>query len=421
MDDGGKKPCTVGQQNDTDLPEEIRRVISDIHSSETQAVLYLTGGASHGVAWLHSVPGASATLLETCIPYSRGSTRRILAGCKYPSSLASVSAALALAAAAYRSAVKLASKGTPVVGVGAACALATKEPKRGEHRAYVATHSENAICEYDLLLAKGRRSRLEEDLLVSRLVVQALSDACAPRTSLTHENSMKIVRDFLIAGDVLSPPRSHERRDVVTAVLEGDSELGFAQYDGNLWRLDATSVTALLPGSFNPLHHGHRKLRAAAQRVLGPEAVVGYELAVSNPDKPTLSSDVVRARASQFAEEDGPLVISQASMFKDKALILPNTVFVIGYDTAIRIIDPRYYGDSTSTMVEALLTIARKGCRFLVAGRRATPDSGEFLTLTDVRVPPGFGHLFEEIPEHMFREDVSSTKLRERKNDDKIL
>lgn len=61
-------------------------------------------------------------------------------------------------------------------------------------------------------------------------------------------------------------------------------------------------------------------------------------------------------------------------------------------------------------MLTALAEIWAAGCHFLVAGRE---DAGAFRTLDDVPVPEGFGPLFRGIPESLFREDVSSTALRE--------
>ncbi len=34
----------------------------------------------------------------------------------------------------------------------------------------------------------------------------------------------------------------------------------------------------------------------------------------------------------------------QASLFTDKAALFPRSAFVIGYDTAVRLVAPRYYG-----------------------------------------------------------------------------
>jgi hypothetical protein len=85
----------------------------------------------------------------------------------------------------------------------------------------------------------------------------------------------------------------------------------------------------------------------------------------------------------------------------------------VGWDTAARIVLPKYYGDSDAAMALVLADIAAQGCHFLVAGRRDDKGDGSFRTLADIalppRCPPG---LFCEIPEVAFRADVSSTALR---------
>ncbi len=75
----------------------------------------------------------------------------------------------------------------------------------------------------------------------------------------------------------------------------------------------------------------------------------------------------------------------------------------------MRLIDPKYYGGEPEAMLTALAEIWALGCRFLVAGRE---HEGEFYTLSRIPVPEGFSHLFQEIPESRFREDISSTFLR---------
>lgn len=56
----------------------VRAVVEGIHSSPTQAVLFLSGGASQIIGWLLSVPGSSNTVLETVVPYSRMSMIQLL-------------------------------------------------------------------------------------------------------------------------------------------------------------------------------------------------------------------------------------------------------------------------------------------------------------------------------------------------------
>ena len=88
----------------------------------------------------------------------------------------------------------------------------------------------------------------------------------------------------------------------------------------------------------------------------------------------------------------------------------PNTTFIVGYDTAARILHPRYYQHSQENLLMALATIQAQGCQFLVAGR--VNNQGQFHDLTNLKVPSPFKQLFQEIPASLFRHDISSTELR---------
>ena len=162
----------------------------------------------------------------------------------------------------------------------------------------------------------------------------------------------------------------------------------------------------LLPGAFNPLHKGHLGLaQAAAAREQRPLA---FELSARNVDKPPLAPPTVLARAAQFAGR-WPVAVSNAPTFLEKSALYPGATFVVGYDTAVRILHPRYYDDSHEKMRDALATIAEQGCDFLVAGRVDAED--RFHAATDLATPAGFAHLFRPLPD--FRRDISSTELRE--------
>ena len=50
--------------------------------------------------------------------------------------------------------------------------------------------------------------------------------------------------------------------------------------------------------------------------------------------------------------------------FAEKAQLFPGVVFVVGVDTAERIVQPRFYGDSEERMLQALEQIRQSGCRF---------------------------------------------------------
>ena len=164
--------------------------------------------------------------------------------------------------------------------------------------------------------------------------------------------------------------------------------------------------TPLLPGSFNPFHHGHEQLARVAGRLLARE--VSYELAVVNVDKPPLSGNEVRRRLAQF-EDTATVVLTRAPRFVEKARLFTGSSFVIGWDTAVRLVDARYYEDSEQRMTVALEEMRAAGVRFIVAGRT---HEDEFRTLEDAHLPPDFASMFEGIPESLFRADVSSSELR---------
>jgi hypothetical protein len=168
---------------------------------------------------------------------------------------------------------------------------------------------------------------------------------------------------------------------------------------------DAPPEGALLSGAFNPLHRGHEGMAAAAAALTG--LPVAFELAVINADKGAMSRNEVTRRAAQFAGRH-TLVLSRAPLFVQKAALYPGRLFVLGYDTAARLVNPRYYGGEAG-MLAALGAMRDAGCRFLVAGRLA---EGRFQTLADLPIPTAFVPLFAAIPESGFRADVSSTELR---------
>ncbi|HUM72420.1 MAG TPA: hypothetical protein PLK31_26645, partial [Chloroflexota bacterium] len=122
-----------------------------------------------------------------------------------------------------------------------------------------------------------------------------------------------------------------------------------------------------------------------------------------------LPSETLLNRMAQFAGR-WPVFASAAPTFVEKARLYPGIPFVVGYDTAVRILQLRFYQNSSEAMYRALDEMKTYGNTFLVAGRLG--DDDVFHDIDDLNVPAQFTGLFQPLPAKLFRLDISSTQLR---------
>ena len=375
-----------------------QQLISALHASGRKAALAITGGGSGAVGELLRVPGGSRLLIEAQVPYDGLALATFLGFA--PTQACSVDTAIAMARTVRARAARLVPAGVELVGLGATAALVSDRPRKGEHRFHVAFANSACIAHCSGVLAKGRRDRAGEEDLVSRSIVLWLAHACG--VSAPSPRSLLDVDEHFAETVVATV-------DGIDQLLAGEVDRVTAQPDGQMM-LSAPQHPVLLPGSFNPMHTGHMALARVAEELR--QQPLAFEISVTNVDKPALTADTVRHRVAQFAWKS-PVELTRAPTFVEKSRLFPRTTFVIGADTAERLVQAKYYGDDETRMHVALEEIGSSGGSFLVAVR--SDPAGRLRGLIDIPVPQRFADLFTEIPEHRFRLDTSSSQIRARR------
>lgn len=359
------------KQESTTLNQQL---IEKVYSSDGQFSLAITGGGTSAIANLFAVAGASSTLLEATVPYHSAALSHFVSasspqGCN-------THTARAMAMAAYNSARKISPKSN-VIGIGCTAAIATNRARKGSDRCHIAVQAAGFTTTYDIDLNR-ENDRKEQEAICRNAIIAAMARAV----------------DISI-----EPPNTGTRTRHIDAQKTWVDLLA-----GNIDSTSISSNPCVFPGAFNPIHDGHRGMITAAGNMLGMD--VTLELSIRNVDKPPLDFLTMSERCSDEFE----LVFSNAPTFVEKSAIFPDTTFVVGLDTIVRIDEPRYYG-SEAARNQALATMAGRGARFLVFGRQ-TGES--FSTLTEVSLSKTLKDMCTAVTEDQFRHDISSTEMRSR-------
>lgn len=372
--------------------------VERLHATPHRTVFAFAGAGSRVLAWLHAVGGSSRTVLEAVDHYHPTSLREALG--RDPDQAVSPEVAMDLARGSHARALHLVASEPsprPVFGLGLTATIATDRVKRGEHRAEIAAADGLGVRRVGIGLAKGARDRAGEEELVGRWLLQLAAEASGlqgwqePAAGPGDEHASGFAPSPAFAAFLDDP----------NAVLWIDADGRPGAHSGARDR--ASEAPALVSGSFHPMHEGHRHLAEAAEARLGRP--VAFEMALSNAEKDPVTPAAARTRAAQ-AYGVRAIVLTHAPLFADKAERLPGVVFVVGADTARRVLEPRFYGGDGGLGL-AMRRIRTAGSRFLVAGRAG--EDG-FRTLDDLNVPAELEDLFEPLP--AFRLDLSSTELR---------
>lgn len=473
--------------------------------------VYLAGGGSTAVSTLAATPGASSFLLEGRTTYDRHS---YLDACSMPDrdtrgrgfSYGSEEAAALAASSASKQALKLVSmdddlRRMPLVaGIGCASVLVSGAGSPAGRGSVVAVSADGLSLALNIEMKGpgndgGRRTRFEEELVLSHLVLRSAELLMAWREH--GGESLATDKEFVTrAGDVVTErwelpasvsaptntPIDAVIEEAAKRVVDGgeDAVVLLPVYDDNgddgsaSVAVRALAETVLpnralvFPGSFNPVHVGHLSLAGASVKTLERlepyvhprrhnDKPIFFELSLTNADKPSIDPKIVVARIKKFLElasvaskngddsqsfpQQWGIVLTRAPLFEEKLRMLrsrvlnrlegpgdsPRINFVIGTDTLVRILDPKYYRDgSEASMIESLLELKASGAGFVVGGRleqKSPSSSPRFVSGREelVGLPEEVASMFTIMEELEFRVDLSSSEIRKQEsNEEKV-
>jgi hypothetical protein len=504
-------------------------LITENSSSQQQHhkfCVYLAGGGSMAVSTLAATPGASSFLLEGRTTYDRHS---YLNACEMPDkdtkgkgfSYGGEDAAGIAARAALKQALKLTSMDDDLqrmpltIGIGCASVLVSGEGSSCGRGTVVARAADGLVLTLNIQMKEQERSRFEEDLVLSHLVLRSAEQLMAYREeeeeSNNNNNDIATDKEFITrAGDVITErwellttssanddttdTTSTITTDDIDAVIEEaakrvvdrgeDAVVLLPIYDDIAApatfgvgtkkipvKFRALSQTVLpnrslvFPGSFNPVHVGHLALANASIKTLEKhepyvhprkhnDKPIFFELSLTNADKPSIEPKIVVSRVKKFIElaswasdesdassspifpQQWGIVLTRAPLFEKKLKVLrskvlnrlegpgdsPRINFVIGTDTMVRILNPKYYRDkSRANMIESLLELKTSGAGFIVGGRLEQSPNDDSSSSAPrfvsgqkelVGFPDEVASIFTIMEESEFRVDLSSSQIR---------
>ncbi len=365
--------------------EKLKQLGINIH-------IIATGGGAGMQQELWAVPGSSAYFSGASFPYDQDEQIDLLGFT--PEHYCSEEAAVDLASAAYMKAFKFGGK--KAIGIGITASVASEKAHRGDHRVFACmmTDTKVTLVSHTLKKGVGWDQRNEDGTVADFLGMGLLMEEFYNFRTDTHSHESYPFPEEAVVRDATA--LAHQRFF---------AHPFFTANGKRLEKVPQEAVYAMMPGSFNPPHEGHFGVARAFRHKYAKNVL--FEIGTNPPHKtpPTVQELLQRAKMLKgydvLFSRNMPLYVEKAAMFHG----MP---FIVGADTMLRILDPKWGVDPMLAMND----IWGYGNEFYVTGREV---DGKFVTRDDIvaSLPAKYKERLSEIIHHVDgRWDISSSELR---------
>jgi hypothetical protein len=373
-----------------------KQIVEKINGGRYKFFLAITGGGTSFIGDYIKMGGASKVLVGAMVPYHQKAFDKFIRGQKVDK-YASSEGARKLAVASFRECLDAGIEKHYALGVGVSCSIASTSPEREgrQHKFFIATHRSDTTTVVELILNQGR-TREEEEAIVSKMILERLAlatEAVDRRDVGTHFPLKK--------GETLVV-REPEFDELIYGLVEGHQLVPLICSDKK--KADAKTL-AIYSGSWNPLHEAHKAIHTLAEEIL--KVPVFLEFTTNNTDKGSVDYVEIEKRMREIRDYNS--IITRAPHFRSKVAALreggfeQDIVFVVGYDTWMRVWDQKYC--LNNSIAEEEQFFLENNVKFLVFGR-----GGEYQPLSMDGL--GEGYRIADPRAEKFQMNLSSSDIR---------
>lgn len=352
-----------------------------INGVRAKYVTAITGGGTAAISNILSRGGASSWFVEGLTPYSKEALTSFLG--REPEKFVSADTANQMALKSYLRAIELGVKPEEAAGLGATAVLGKIENEREgrKHQAYISVQLCDGVHYHHIEVPNSLLDRKEQECFLAKKIEEIIETDDILRT-----NPLSSIRD--------------RSKTYIDLLLSKKRLAKFYTIDGTITKRDLIEDDSLIySGSFNPFHEGH------AQVIKSSGKKVFLEISITNVDKPPIDITSLFNRIMSIRwdieryhilDQVTGIILTNTPKFFDKLWVLgPKANFLVGTDTAKRMLDPKY--GNVEDLFELIETY---GSKIFVCNRPGY----------DLHIPKDYENRFEFLPGTGL--NISSTELR---------